>query len=92
MGFVMPESMSQGQIPEPTNVNVRISKRPAGRFAVIRFSGRMDTASVETAEKKLLKWMEAKGLKGNADAVRACYDPPWTPGPLRRNELLIQLR
>jgi hypothetical protein len=34
--------------------------------------------------------MSQKGLAGD-DVEFAGYDPPWTPGPLRRNEVLIRL-
>jgi hypothetical protein len=36
--------------------------------------------------------MNNKALIGDGDAEFAGYDPPWTPGPLRRNEILIRLK
>ena len=36
--------------------------------------------------------MEDNGLIGHDDAEFAGYDPPWTPGPFRRNEVLIRLK
>jgi hypothetical protein len=36
--------------------------------------------------------MNDKGLTGDGDAEFAGYDPPWTPGPFRRNEILIRLK
>jgi len=92
MGFVIPERLRNEKIPEPTNENVQIRKRLGGRFAVVRFAGRMDDQSVATAEEQLRKWMKERGLTGDTEIDRAGYDPPWTPGPLRRNEVLIRLR
>jgi hypothetical protein len=92
MGFVIPEGLRNEGIPEPTNENVHIRKRLGGRFAVVRFAGRMDEQSVATAEEQLRQWMKERGLTGDADVDRAGYDPPWTPGPFRRNEVLIRLR
>jgi hypothetical protein len=35
--------------------------------------------------------MEGSGLTADVDAETAGYDPPWTPGPFRRNEVLIRI-
>ena len=92
MGFVIPKTIVQQRIPEPSNNNVLIRKRVGGRFAVIRFAGHMNRESVANAEEDLRKWMAEKGFNGNGEIETAGYDPPWTPGPLRRNEVLIRLK
>ena len=92
MGFVIPKKVSEQRIPEPSNDDVQVRKRHGGRFAVIRFPGRTSKESLGKAEADLREWMKAKGLIGDGDAEFAGYDPPWTPGPLRRNEILIRLK
>lgn len=92
MGFVMPRKVAETGVPDPKASNVAISKRAGGRFAVIRFSGVMDTKKAEEQEAKLRAWLFARGLEGEAMAERAGYDPPFTPGFLRRNEVLIRLK
>jgi DNA gyrase inhibitor GyrI len=92
MGFVIPKKVAQQSIPNPDNQNVQIRKREGGRFAVMRFAGRMNDKTLSEAQDKLRKWMETKELTGASGAEFAGYDPPWTPGPLRRNEVLIRLR
>ena len=92
MGFVLPRNVAQQGIPRPSNENIQIQKRAGGRFAVIRFSGRIERNSLTAAETKLREWMEREGMIGDGDAETAGYDPPWTPGPLRRNEVLIRLK
>ena len=91
MGFVIPKEVANQHIPEPSNDNVQIRKRVGGRFAVIRFAGRMNSESVREAEERLYKWMEDQKLIRAGDPEFAGYDPPWTLGPLRRNEILIRL-
>jgi DNA gyrase inhibitor GyrI len=91
MGFVLPKEVAVRGAPKPASGDVEIRKREGGRFAVIRFSGRMDKQVLDEAEAKLRKWMETKGVTGVSDMESAGYDPPWTPGPLRRNEVLIRL-
>jgi hypothetical protein len=92
MGFVIPKNVAEQDVPKPTSENVQIRKRAGGRFAVMRFSGRMNRESLAKAEEQLRQWMTKKGLVGDRDAEFAGYDPPWTPGPLRRNEVLIRLK
>lgn len=92
MGFVIPKIVTAQRVPKPSSDDVQIRKRAGGKFAVIRFAGRMNSESVAQAEEKLRAWMNDKELTGDGDAEFAGYDPPWTPGPLRRNEVLIRLR
>lgn len=91
MGFVLPKQVAEQNIPDPTNHKVEIRERAGGRFAVNRFAGRMDSKTIAAAEDKLRNWMKEKGLAGDGETELAGYDPPWTPGPLRRNEVLIRL-
>ncbi|MCA9055804.1 MAG: heme-binding protein, partial [Planctomycetaceae bacterium] len=71
--------------------DVAIRNRAGGRFAVIRFSGAMDAKKAEAQESKLREWMKSRGIEGEMTSERAGYDPPFTPGRLRRNEVLIRL-
>jgi hypothetical protein len=92
MGFVIPKDVAQGVIPEPVASKVKILKRAGGRFAVVRFAGTMDLTTAENEEAKLRTWIESKGFKFHEESEAAGYDPPFTPGPLRRNEVLIRLK
>ena len=92
MGFVIPRKVAEEQIPEPSGNQVQIRERSGGRFAVIRFNGRLNSATCVAAEERLRSWMTARGLLGEVDVESAGYDPPWTPGPLRLNEVLIRLQ
>lgn len=92
MGFVIPQELSEHQIPDPSSDQVTIRKRVGGRFAVVRFSGRINEKSAIKAEKELRAWMARMNLIANGEAESAGYDPPWTPGALRRNEVLIRLQ
>ena len=91
MGFVMPKEVAAEGVPRPKGDGVRIRKREGGRFAVIRFSGRLDSRVAKVQEEKLREWMKSRGLEGKSQAEAAGYDPPFTPGPFRRNEVLIRV-
>ena len=92
MGFVVPASVVANGAPVPSDGNVELRSRNGGRFAVIRFNGRLDDSTRRDAEQRLSQWMSTQGLTADSDAESAGYDPPWTPGPWRRNELLIRLK
>ncbi len=92
MGFVLPRAVAAESIPEPSNENVQIQKRSGGRFAVLRFAGRMNAETRGAKEVRLRTWMQDNGLAGGATVEFAGYDPPWTPGPFRRNEILIRIK
>ncbi len=97
MGFVMPKEVASKGAPAPTGEQVDIRKRAGGRFAVVRFSGQLTFKRAKESETSLRDWMKTKGLVA-ADSTdgsgveTAGYDPPFTPGPLRRNEVLIRLK
>ena len=92
MAFVITQKVATAGIPKPKKSDVLIRKRDGGRFVVIRFSGRMTTEAAKSQESKLRNWIELQGLEGEESAESAGYDPPFTPGPLRRNEVLIRLK
>ena len=92
MGFVIPSKVASNAIPVPLSEDVQIQKRSGGRFAVIRIAGRMNSEVQSISEEELRRWMDTKGLASDGSIEFAGYDPPWTPGPLRRNEILIRLR
>jgi len=97
MGFVMPKDIAVKGVPAPTGEGVDVRKRIGGRFAVLRFSGQLTAKLAKESEAKLRTWMESKGLIADespesSGVETASYDPPFTPGPLRRNEVLIRLK
>lgn len=91
MGFVIPQKLHASEIPRPGNAKVQLSERQGGQFAVIRFSGRINAETVLRAEEKLRAWAAKQELQLADQAEYAGYDPPWTPGPFRRNEVHIRL-
>lgn len=91
MGFVVPKEVTKEGVPEPSAADVAVTRRKGGRFAVIRFAGRVDSQLVSRMEAKLREWIKKKGWAGTDRYEWAGYDPPFTPGLLRRNEVLIRL-
>jgi len=91
MSFVIPKGVAESKIPMPANKQVEVTKRIGGKFAVIRFAGRVDADVRSDQQAKLVAWMQKRNLTTIGEPEVASYDPPWTPGPLRRNEVLIRI-
>lgn len=91
MSFIVPKDVAQQGVPAPSNPEVTISTKPPARYAVYRFSGPSKPGPSEVASKKLLAWAASKNLPSSGAPIYAYYNPPWTPGFMRRNEVLLQV-
>lgn len=90
--FIMPSQYRLEDLPAPAGSEVRLEPVAARRSAAIRFSGRANDALLAEKERELRAWIASKGLQpAGAAAVFAYYNDPFTPGFLRRNEVLIDL-
>ena len=88
MAFVLPDSL--GESPAPKDGNVKVRQLDGGTFAVLRFRGRQQGPDDEAAG-RLKAWMRDHQLAGIGEPRFAYFDPPWTPGFLRRNEVMIRI-
>lgn len=92
MQFVVPAEVAEAGAPQPTDDSVKLDRMSAGKYAVIRYKG---VAKAED-RKKQLELLRAKlkslGLEAEGNPIHAGYDPPWTPGPMRRNEVLLRVK
>ncbi|QVL50356.1 MAG: heme-binding protein [Thiocapsa sp.] len=89
--FIMPSGYSLDELPAPGTSEVRLREIPAQRRATVRFSGSTTDAALSEQEAALRAWMVARGLTSAGPAVYAYYNDPFTPGFLRRNEVLIDM-
>ncbi len=88
--FFMPSGYALDTLPKPAENSVKLAEIPERTLAAIRFSGVADDALLAAKESALRAWLEAKG-RDAGPAIFAYYNDPFTPGFLRRNEVLIQL-
>jgi DNA gyrase inhibitor GyrI len=89
MAFVMPSGEKMGQVPKPKDATVMVREVAAGRYAVLRYSGRRSPEKEADAERRLKSWMETQRLTAKPPPVFGYFDPPWTPAFLRRNEVML---
>eukprot|EP00854_Cymbomonas_tetramitiformis_P020041 gene20041-23987_t len=86
MGFVLPSKFeSVERVPTPTDPSVCIKSTNWGTLACATFSGWASESDVNHQEDVLKK----DGYTVTGRTLFARYNPPWTLGPLRKNEVLI---
>ena len=88
VSFTMPSEYTPSTLPRPVDPSIRIVEIPGGTWAASRFSGRAEKRH-EAVAASLEAAVRQAGLQPAGPTEVAQYDPPWTPGPLRRNEILI---
>lgn len=91
MAFVMPAKIKTDEIPKPSDSSVTVRELPAGRFAVLRFSGGRNAKNEAESLERLQAWMKQEGLKELLPPIYGYFDPPWTPAFLRRNEVMARI-
>ena len=91
MAFVMPAEYTIDTIPEPNDSRVSISEIPSRLVAVLRLSGSWSEGHFEKETKELLDGLSKEEIKTKGDVFTMLYNPPFTPGFLRRNEVGIEI-
>lgn len=87
----MPSQYALADLPKPADAQVRLATEPAKRRAAVRFSGVADDELIASQEAALVAWMENRGLTPSGPPTYAYYNDPFTPGFLRRNEVMFDL-
>jgi hypothetical protein len=89
--FVMPSGYDLERLPKPADPHVQLQQLPPARRAAIRFSGWWSDELFQTKDAALREWMAKRQLKPSGTPTFAYYNDPFTPGFLRRNEILYDL-
>lgn len=87
--FVMEQRYTEASLPKPMDDSVNIVEVPGGFVAAVRYRGNRDEARFRRAERRLLSRLDEAGLEVIGRSLRAVYDGPFVPPPLRRNEVLV---
>lgn len=90
--FVLPAKYPPSEVPEPSDGRVRIEVVPGRELAVMRFRGRAGERSVVARTEELMSAVKASGLVVVGESFVMRYNPPFTPGFLRRNEVAVEVR
>ncbi len=92
VSFVMPKRYTLESLPVPNDPSVYFKSVPARKVLAVRFSGRWTDANFKAHENALLTALAGSGMQAIGSPWSARYDPPFMPGFMRRNEIMIQVR
>jgi DNA gyrase inhibitor GyrI len=91
MSFIVPKEIAARGAPEPKDEKVKLSQKDSARFAALRFQGTGKPEEEKAAIEKLRSLLATEKITPIGTPIVAYYDPPWTPAPLRRNEVMLQI-
>ena len=92
MAFMMPAEYAFDELPEPNDARVAFRQAPAYTAAVIRFSGWANAEKADANWQKLRGFLIREGIEIVGEPTLNQYNPPWTLGFLRRNEIIVPVR
>jgi hypothetical protein len=92
VAFIMPSAFTLETLPIPGDASIRFNPIPPQRTAAIRFSGYFNPQTIRRNRERLSQWLKRQALETEGDFIIAGYNPPWVPGFLARNEVLIGLK
>ena len=91
MRFFMPAAYSMAELPEPTDLRVKLVVVPPVRVAVLRYNGSTMDANTKAKTARLLDVLQFSKWKPAGTSKAFFYNPPWTIPFLRRNEVLVEV-
>lgn len=89
--FVMPAGYDLSTLPDSVDARIKIEAVPQRRLAVIRFRGYMRSRLLAKKTSMLLTSTQRLNLETRGKPFLMRYNPPFTPGFLRRNEIGIEV-
>lgn len=91
MEFVMPPGASLEALPLPKDAAVRMREVPERVVAVHRYSGSTGEQRYRERAAFLERSLAQMGIEQRGSPVQAVYNGPFTIGPLRRNEVVVEV-
>lgn len=90
--FVLPEAMDLASTPGALDPSVKVIQVPAHFAAAKKFSGSWSEDRFEKEGKELITALKNQGIATEGSLYFARFDPPWKPGFLKRNEVMIKIK
>jgi hypothetical protein len=90
--FVLPKGVTLASAPEPIDPRVELREVPGRRVAVIRYSGLWSQSNYDEHLDKLQAALRATQVTWTGEPTLSRYDPPFTPGFMRRNEIWLTVQ
>lgn len=91
VAFIMPSEYSMTTLPLPKDERVHLTEVSEQHMGAIRFSGYFQYEKIQEKKQDLAVWLSTKGFEIDGPFIIAGYNPPWVPGFLARNEVLVKI-
>jgi hypothetical protein len=91
ISFSMPAKYTLESLPEPMNKMISINKVAPHQAVALKFSGYLSEKIAAKKTQELEEWLKKNNLQAKDDFMVAQYNPPWIPGPFRKNEIISKL-
>jgi hypothetical protein len=88
----MPADMTRKDLPAPRNSSVSLRTIPEQMAAALPFSGVTTAAKIKEKEAQLREALVKENLTPVGALRIARFDPPWKPGFMRYNEVILDIR
>ena len=92
VSFVLPNGTDPKDVPVPSNSRVTMKAMPEQLTGVRKFGGGWNEIRYMEEGELLHKAVIRAGFEPIGNLYWARFDPPWKPGFLKRNEVLINLK
>jgi len=92
IAFVLPADLDPQNTPDPADPKVSVRSYPACQMAAISFRGGWNPNVFVQRGEELMGYLREEGLEPVGPLSFARFDPPWKPGLLRHNEVLVQVK
>jgi hypothetical protein len=92
VAFIMPSEYNLSSLPLPGDKRVKLMPVLSYQAAVIRFNGYFNEEKIARNRQRLTEWIKEQGQSTIGEFTVAGYSPPWVPGFLARNEVLVRVQ
>ena len=92
VSFVMPAGMTLSDLPTPRNAQVVLRNTGEELAAALSFSGFATKSKITDMENQLRSILAKEKLIPIGPVRIARFDPPWKPGFLRHNEVILPIK
>ena len=91
IAFVMPKKYSMEELPQPMLPDIQLTEIPKRYLAAISFSGNINHKIIEKKKNELTEWLNEKQITPLGPIELGRYNPPFIPGFIKHNELLVEI-
>ena len=92
MSFMVPSQYQLSDLPKPEDEGIVFEQQPAKVMAALRFSGNITEELWMSKKEELMQKLSATEYEAVSDVLFYGYDPPVVPAPLKRNEVVVEVR